>query len=268
MLLGSFWTGKKEDEDNVTVAETAQVTAFLRAGTSTVVDATHLNASHLRKWARLATRLGVDFNVVDVHADIAECKRRDHARMLAGGRYVGDKVIDRQARQYPVHKWPTITAEPFTVEPVEWIEGLPEAIIVDLDGTLFHMVEGGRSPYDYDRVDEDVIDEAIRGIVADYARRGGYVLIVSGRDHTCREKSKRAMWDNDVFFHEFFMRDANDRDERGNKLPDYIVKARIFDAHIRGRYNIRFVLDDRTQVVDHCWRAMGLKCLQVAPGDF
>lgn len=274
MLLGTWWTGKTEDEDRVSLAEEAQVKALLGAGTSVIADSTHINPRYLRKWARLATRMGVDFEVVDVHADVDECKRRDHARMLDGGRYVGDKVIERQVKQWPVHKWPKVTAEPFVVEPVEWVEGLPEAIIVDLDGTLFHMVEGGRSPYDYDRVDEDVIDETIRGIVNDYLNGFGigmsnrHVLIVSGRDHTCREKSKRALWDNNVFFHEFFMRDANDRDARGNKLPDFIVKARLFDAHIRGRYNIRFVLDDRTQVVESCWRAMGLRCLQVAPGDF
>lgn len=274
-LLGRFWTGESQDEERVTIAEEAQVNALLRAGVSVVADSTHLNPKYLRKWARLATRLGVDFETVDVIEDLDECKRRDHARMLAGGRYVGDKVIDDQARRFPVHKWPKVTAEPFCVEPVEWIEGLPEAIIVDIDGTLAHIPPDGRSPYDYDRVHEDMIDETVLGIVEDWqyantenGRRDFTTLIVSGRDHTCREKTKQWLWENDVFFDELHMRDANDRDERGNKLPDYIVKACLFDSRIRGRYNIRFVLDDRTQVVESCWRAMGLKCLQVAPGDF
>lgn len=271
MLLGKHWTGNPEDEDRVTVAEEAQVGALLRAGHSVVIDATHLEPRFLRKWARTATRLGADFDVVDVVTPVDECKRRDHARMLGGGRYVGDAVIDRQAKRWPVEKWPTITAEPFVVEPVEWVDGLPEAIIVDIDGTLATMT--GRSPYDYDRVDEDALDETIRGIVYDWQNNFGvgmnkrHTLIVSGRDHTCREKTRRWLWDNHVFFDELYMRDANDKDERGGKLPDYIIKARLFDAHIRGRYNIRFVLDDRTQVVE-TWRKLGLKCLQVAPGEF
>ena len=48
---------------------------------------------------------------------------------------------------------------------------------------------------------------------------------------------------------------------------DAIVKTELFDAHIRGRYEVLFVLDDRNQVVE-MWRVMGLPCLQVAAGDF
>jgi hypothetical protein len=48
---------------------------------------------------------------------------------------------------------------------------------------------------------------------------------------------------------------------------DAIVKRELFDAHVRGTWNVNFVLDDRQQVVD-MWRGLGLVCLQVAPGDF
>ncbi len=37
-------------------------------------------------------------------------------------------------------------------EPIEWVDGLPEAILCDLDGTLALM--GDRSPYDASRCDE------------------------------------------------------------------------------------------------------------------
>lgn len=265
MLLGSYWTGKNTDEDRVTVAEEAQVTSLLNSGVGVVVDATHLNPPYLRKWARLATRMGVEFEVVDVHADVDDCKRRDHARMLEGGRYVGDKIIDQQARRA---KWPEITVKPFTVEPVKFDPVLPDAIICDIDGTLAHMT--GRSPYDYSRVGEDDLDDSIAGILDDYKHATGYrgtILIVSGRDHTCRKETLYWLHKHTVYYDKLLMRDANATDERGNKLPDYIVKYDIFNEHIRGQYNIRFVLDDRTQVVE-MWRKLGLKCLQVAPGDF
>lgn len=264
MLLGSYWTGKTEDEDNVTVAEEAMVDAYLRAGTPVVVDATHLYPPFLRKWARLATRLGVDFEVVDVKTDNWECMVRDAHR----DRSVGKDVILKQAKRWPMEKWPTVTATPFTVEPVEWIDGLPEAIICDLDGTLAHIPEGGRSPYDYTRVLEDEIDYAILGILADYKVNtygNGQVLIVSGRDHTCHDDTVR--WLNVAPHDKIWMRDANDVDERGNKRPDYMVKYDIFNNHIRGVYNVRFVLDDRDQVVE-MWRKLGLKCLQVQGGNF
>ena len=48
---------------------------------------------------------------------------------------------------------------------------------------------------------------------------------------------------------------------------DCIIKRELFDAHIKGKYYIDFVLDDRNQMVD-LWRSMGLTCLQVADGNF
>jgi hypothetical protein len=55
--------------------------------------------------------------------------------------------------------------------------------------------------------------------------------------------------------------------EEGNNEKDSIVKRRLFEDNIRGKYYIEYVLDDRNQVVD-MWRNMGLTCLQVAEGDF
>ena len=48
---------------------------------------------------------------------------------------------------------------------------------------------------------------------------------------------------------------------------DAIVKTELFEAHIRGQFEVLFVLDDRDQVVE-MWRQMGFACLQVAPGNF
>lgn len=262
MLLGDYWTGKKADEDRVTLAEEAQVKALLMAGISVVVDATHLHPPYLRKWAKLASRDGIDFEVVDVHRDVDECKRNDHARMNAGGRYVGDSIIEKQAKRAPVEKWPVITAVPFTVDPYVPNPEKPEAILVDIDGTLAHMT--GRSPFDYSRVSEDAIDPIIRGLAADWsiARPGRRnVIILSGRDGSCYAETRTWLWLNGVLFDSLIMREAKDN------RPDYLVKYELFNKYVRDEYNVQFVLDDRNQVVD-MWRKLGLKCLQVAPGDF
>jgi hypothetical protein len=58
-----------------------------------------------------------------------------------------------------------------------------------------------------------------------------------------------------------FMRPA------GDSRKDSIVKRELFDRHVAGRWAVRGVIDDRRQVVE-MWRAMGLMCAQVAPGDF
>lgn len=270
MLLNS-WAGSKSDEDRVSIAEEAQVIALLRAGVPTIVDATHLESRFLRKWARLSTRLGIEFEVVDVISDPDECKRRAYQRWrepgLHFGRYIDPEVIDEKIRRWPVDRWPTVTAEPFRPEPVEWIEGLPEAVIFDIDGTLFHIPDGGRSPYDYSRVAEDVVDEQVAWLAREifnmrFTGKGPRVLIMSGRDDSCRDDTVKSLDDNDILIDEIHMRPADAKDGRGNKLPDFLVKHDLFNKFVRGRYNVRMVVDDRLQVCE-LWHRLGLKIFRV-----
>jgi predicted kinase len=257
----------KQFEDEVTIAERALVQSFLKAGVSVVVDATHLEPSYLRKWSKMAARHGAKFERVDMGADPETCMARDKARELKGERSVGQDVIARMAKRYPMKNWPDIQAQPtFTPTLVEWVDGLPEAIIVDIDGTLAHMT--GRSPYDYTRVHEDTVDEHIHWLVRNVRESPTFphVLIVSGRDDACREATTQWLADNDIIYDELHTRPTGAVDDRGNKLPDYLVKYDLFNQNIRGKYNVRLVLDDRDQVVD-LWRALGLKCLQVQEGD-
>lgn len=272
-LLGSWWTGKKDDEDRVTIAEEAQVKAFLVSGTSVVVDSTHLNPSYLRKWARLATRLGAEFAVVDMIVDPIECRRRVYQRWCAeqgtdNARYLDPKVVDQQAKRFPVEKWPTITADPpFVVQPYVPDPLLPRAIICDIDSTLAHIPEGGRSPYDYTRVGGDLVDPVVRRLVNREWDEGTVVLIVSGRDDSCREATDKWLFANDIQSHALLMRPTDAKDSRGNKLPDFQVKYAIFNDFIRDVFRVEYVLDDRRQVID-MWRALGLKTLDVAGNEF
>lgn len=270
-LLGTYWTGKKVDEDRVSIAEQATVLAFLKDGVSVVVDATHLHPPYVRKWAKEATRLAVEFEVVDVVEDVDECRRRDHQRMLDGGRYVGDKVIEDQAKRA---KRPVITAEPFIIEPVPYMDDLPDCILVDIDGTVAKMT--GRSPFDYSRVLEDDVHENIAWLIrtiyySHVPRCDGEapvdIIFMSGRDDTCRVDTERWLDMHDIPYDRLIMRPADFKDANGNKAPDYQVKYHLFNEHIRGKYNVRVVFDDRQQVVD-MWRQLGLNCAQVAEGEF
>ncbi|QQV92776.1 polynucleotide kinase [Mycobacterium phage OhShagHennessy] len=266
MLHDSYWTGKAECEDQVTVAERAMVTALLKNGFSVVLDETNLEPNRLRKWAKLASQFGATFRRYDMAVPVEECIKRDRRRWERGIRSVGEDVIRKMAKRYPMKNWPDIQAPPtFDPTPVEWVEGYPEAIIVDIDGTLAHM--DGRSPYDYSQVHTDTVDEQIKWLVNKMDDAGVMILVVSGRDDECREATEKWLSENCIWYDELHMRPTGSVDERGNKLPDYLVKYNLFNEHIRGKYNVRFVLDDRNQVVD-LWRAIGLKCLQVAPGDF
>lgn len=266
-MFGSAYSGgkpKPASEEQVTVAENAQVRALLKSGTSVIVDNTHIKPRYLKAWAKIAAECGAYFHVEDVRTEVEECIHRDRVRYLAGGRFVGSEVINRMAKQID---WSLVReVEPIVVERyVNW-DHLPSAILVDIDGTLAHMT--GRSPYDYSRVSEDKADPVVRNLVY-MAGRHCRVIIMSGRDDTCRPETVQWLADNFIHYNDLLMRptDERGRNSNGQKLPDWIVKYNLFNEHIRNQYNIEFVLDDRNQVVE-MWRALGLKCLQVQPGDF
>lgn len=262
MLLGVWFTGKAEDEDRVTVVERAMVDAFLSAGKDVVVDATHLNPAFLRAWAKLAWEKRAEFEVRDVKTLAADCIDRDVARGERGGRAVGAKVIERMARRFPMHKWPTVTARPRPkIVPYDNPADLPEVAIFDVDGTL---TTGPlkRSPYDYSKVHLDVANAA----TVELARKlseGRTVIILSGRDDDCRGETELWLMDGRVPYADILMRDTKgDVDAQGNKLSDVEVKYRLFNEHIRGVYNVTHVFDDRLQVCE-LWHELGLPLFRV-----
>ena len=138
-------------------------------------------------------------------------------------------------------------------------DALPLAIICDLDGTLAHL--NGRSPYDASPRFPDGLNEPIAHVVRTYAETGVAVILMSGRESRFRLATERWLAHHGIPYADLHMRRTKDF------RKDAIVKTELFDAHIRGRYEVLFVLDDRNQVVE-MWRVMGLTCLQVAAGDF
>jgi predicted kinase len=108
MLLGSWWTGKRADEDLVTAAEQTLVRSLLRAGSDVIVDDTNLNPRYLHDWADLAGTVGAEIHIVDVRTPVSECIARNAARVAAGQRGVDREVIERQARSWPIDRWPAV----------------------------------------------------------------------------------------------------------------------------------------------------------------
>lgn len=142
--------------------------------------------------------------------------------------------------------------------PVTQDPSLPHAIVCDIDGTLANMT--GRSPYDYSRVSEDTVDTVVLNLLSLLLRSGKRILFVSGRDGECYDETKK--WIESYYSGEYqlVMRAT------GDKRCDSIVKREILDELIK-EYYIEFTLDDRDRVVK-MWRESGIKCLQVAEGNF
>jgi hypothetical protein len=151
--------------------------------------------------------------------------------------------------------------EPYVPDPEK-----PPAIICDIDGTLAHHT-GIRGHHDYGKVLEDTVDPIIRNLVDREWASGYDILIVTGRPQSCHKDTYYWLLENHIPVDALFMRHAAHVDERKQKLADWIVKLDLFNRYIRDEYNVEYVLDDRDQCVD-LWRKLGLKCLQVANGDF
>ncbi len=132
------------------------------------------------------------------------------------------------------------------------------AIICDIDGTLSHMTH--RGPFDWMKVGTDSLDDVVYRIL-DRFNDKYKIILVSGRDSICREITETWLRDKNIHYDKLYMRPL------GDMRRDVEVKREIYDNYIKDNYEIFFVLDDRNQVVD-MWREIGLKCLQVAPGDF
>jgi hypothetical protein len=140
---------------------------------------------------------------------------------------------------------------------------LPKAIICDIDGTIAKMHD--RGPYDVTLYHTDVLNEPVADLVDRYVDDGFYILFVTGRkeDHRLETSAWLQSFqylDGDEKQH-LFMR--KHRDLRN----DSVVKRELFDEHIRGKFDVRFVLDDRNRVVN-MWRNLGLTVFQVEKGNF
>lgn len=135
-----------------------------------------------------------------------------------------------------------------------------KAIIVDIDGTLAKM--NGRGPFEWHRVGEDKVNEAVKKLVSVYDANGGYVIVFSGRDSVCRAETIQWLNENNIGWDELFM-----RPEKNNE-KDAVIKRRLYDENILGKYDIDFVVDDRDQVVAMWRKDLGLTCFQVDYGNF
>lgn len=220
-----------------------------------ISDDTNLAWKHESALRNIAKQCSAEFEVNDTFLQVPldECIRRDSLRGPLDK--VGEKVIQDMYDQFLAPPIQLGTTAQTYVED----DSLPRAIICDLDGTI--AIHNNRSPYDFEKCNTDLPNRNVRSLLWSMAADGYQVVYLSGRDDSVQDKTKK--WLNDYLFPAgpLYMR------KTGDKRKDCIMKLELFDAHVRGKYNIVFCLDDRDQVVK-LWRDMGLCCLQVNYGAF
>jgi len=244
----------------------------IKSGKSIIIDDTNLYIKHED---HIETLVGTRAEVEIVFFDISpeECIRRDSLREAS----VGAKVIRGMVKEWTNQKNSlgskkckvhVITEEDqikeFQQAPaiaqVEFDASLPDCIIYDIDGTVA-LMNGKRGPFDWMKVHNDDVNDAVADVVRAFSALGTPVFAVSGRDSSCQELTENWLTANSIPFDGLYMRPA------GDYRKDFVVKQEIFENHFKGKFNVKFLLDDRTQVVNF-YRAMGLTVFQVAPGNF
>lgn len=226
----------------------------LELGNPVIVHDTNLDPKHKKRFEEIASdprwkgKCEVECkDFTDVPLNV--CIERDANRI----KKVGSGVIKDMYKRY---------LQPEIKKP-EYNKSLPDAIICDLDGTL--CLFGDKNPYDRD-FENDEVNPAIRHILYSFSSDSLHTIFVSGRDSKFKKQTIEFLQNNiehlvNLHPHHLLMRPEGDR------RKDVEVKKEIYENHIKNKYNVLFVLDDRNQVVEF-WRSQGLTCLQVADGDF
>jgi len=241
MMHGSEWS--KRNEASVLFLRDQIIKDALIGGRSVVVDDTNFAPIHEETLRKIAKEFGAKFIIRDMIMSPEACILRNKNRVNP----VPEKVIWDMYNTY--------IKEPN--KKVEYDEKLSEAIIVDIDGTLAHI--GGdnpRNPYDASRAMEDSLDDAVSNIVAMAYNNDYKIIILTGRDSKNLQITKDWLDENGVNYDFIWSRDE------GDVRKDTIVKQELYAKHIEGKFNIKYVIDDRPSVC-RMWRSIGLKVLQV-----
>ncbi len=236
----------KNNEKHILEVRDEIIKHYLFDGFSVIVDDTNLAPKHEETLRALAKKYGATFEIKSfLDVPLKVCIERDLKRPVS----VGERVINSMYNSFLKPAAPVI----------EYNTELPNAILCDIDGTLAHMVD--RGPFEWNRVGEDTFDIEIRELLARYWE-DTHIILLSGRDGVCRPETEKWLKVFGIAHHGLYMR------PEGDMRKDNIVKRELYEKHIKGRFNVLFVLDDRNQVVDMWRNELGLKVLQVAEGDF
>ena len=240
MLDNNRWSGK--NEKFVIAIRNTLIVESLKAGWNVIVDDTNLNPIHEKVIREIAEEQQAEFETKDfTEVPLEECIKRDQKRQ----NYVGEKVIREMHNKFLKPKSETYIYD----------KNLLDCIICDIDGTL--ALFGNKNPYERDFTQDDV-NRPIAEILNNTKKTK---ILVSGRQDKFRNQTEEWLKDNKIKFDYLYMRPT------GDLRKDFVIKEEIFNNEIKGKFNVRFILDDRNQTVQ-MWRSLGMTCLQVNYGDF
>lgn len=267
LLFGKLGKLEQEQEEEVTRVQEALIRTHLSLGMTVIISDTNLPDRSVKRWLKLGHEFGLPVAVQDFrHIPLENVLKNNAERGKWSTKFVPEEVIrdmhqrfikgrdlDKQLEYNPPAE---LVVEPY-VPPTGLV---PEAFIFDIDGTL--AVLGDRSPYDGAAVWKDTVNESVLAALNSADNAGYVIIIVSGRDEVYREVTEKWLSDNKIYFDYLYMRPT----EEGKKREDSIIKYELFNQHIRGKFRVQGVYDDRQRVL-RMWRKLGLTTFHVNGPD-
>ena len=259
MLFGKYWG---VDEKAVTRIQDVLLRAAIADGKDIILDNTNLQSKNVIDTLKIAAETrGVFVEFIDFPISFEEAVARDAKRDRTVGEDVIRSFYDRflggvKNPRFP--EKPRLPAE-WSFEPHNLRVGLPDAVLVDIDGTLAHSNE--YDVFDGRHFTKHGFDEIVAAAATGFAREtGANVIIMSGRDSTYRAETEQWLAQNEFNYDELHMRAV------GDTRNDAVIKNELFNQYIEGRYNVLAVFDDRPRVV-RLWQAKGIKVFNVGIMD-
>jgi predicted kinase len=247
-------------ERMVTEMQHHAVLMALQYKQNVILDNCHVKASHINRVCELVKyKAKVEFILFDVPMN--KCIERDKNRTRPVGettiREMNDALkilkdcFDFQNRPcLPVHMGRFI--------PKAHVNGKKTCVIFDIDGTIAHM--GKRGPFDWEKVHLDDINEIVVEQITFHRNLGREIILVSGRDETCRQDTIDWLNLYDIQFDQLYMRPKEDW------RKDTVIKRELYTNFIEPFYNVVCVYDDRLQVLK-MWHKLGLFTFNVNQGN-
>ena len=214
-----------------------------------IVDELNSNSQFLIDGGHRNMKLPYEFIIDDsfLKVSVNECIERDVKRENS----VGKKVILDMFRNYISEDVLIVKHNP----------NLPNCIICDVDGTL--ALKGDRSPYDCSTAEKDKLNGPVAHLLSVMQKSfTAKTFIFTGRENTSYNSitvetiTRQWLENNYINYNALYIRPEKD------SRNDAIVKKEMYDKHVKGKYNVLYVIDDRPRVV-RMWRSLGLTVLDV-----
>lgn len=244
ILNGERW--KPVREKQVIEARNILINAHLEAGRSVIVDDTNFGPSHVEAFNRIAAEHGAVVECIDLtYVPYDDCVLRDSLRENP----VGADVIRRMWSQFIL---------PQTI-PTDFNMGT--CLITDMDGTLASM--NGRSPYSvkHSELMADLPRQHVIQTVNTLALTVDQVFVFSARKEEARAATSEWLCEHTQFASNARLILRPDDDNR----KDVLVKREMYEEHIKNKYSVFAVFDDRPTVC-RMWKELGMPLFDVGDG--